>query len=61
MPVVWKKAYGKGRVFYNSVAHALSHITDEPSEEGMEIIKRGIQWASASKYEPMEEWMSVIY
>lgn len=61
MPVVWKKAYGKGRVFYTSVGHALSHITDEPSEEGMEIIKRGIQWASASKYEPMEEWMSVIY
>lgn len=59
MPVVWKKSYDKGRIFYTSLGHNLNHVIDIP--EGMEIIKRGIQWASASKYEPMEKWMSPKY
>lgn len=59
MPVVWKKMYGKGRIFYTSLGHNLSHITDVPEAE--EIIKRGIKWASASKYEPAEEWVSPAY
>jgi len=59
MPVVWKKMYGKGRIFFTSLGHNLSHVTD--SEHGMEIIKRGIRWASASKYEEPEKWISPAY
>ncbi len=59
MPVIWKKTYGKGRIFYTSLGHNLSHVVDVP--EGMTIIKRGIQWASASKYAPSEEWITPKY
>lgn len=59
MPVIWKKSFGKGRVFYTSLGHFLTHVIDQPS--GMEIIKRGIQWASASKYIPEEKWVSPKY
>jgi len=59
MPVTWKKMHGKGRIFYTSVGHNLSHITDKP--DAMEMLKRGIKWASASKYEPVEKWLSPIY
>ena len=59
MPVIWKKAYGKGRIFYTSLGHNLAHVVDQPS--GMKIIQRGIQWASASKYEPMEKWINPMY
>ncbi len=59
MPVIWKKSYGKGRIFYTSLGHNLSHVLDAP--EGMTIIKRGIKWASASKYEPMEAWIDPKY
>ncbi len=47
MPVVWKKTYGKGRVFYSSMGHNAS-VFDTP--EALEITKRGIMWASDSKY-----------
>jgi len=59
MPVIWKKSYGKGRIFYTSLGHNLAHVIDQPS--GMMIIKRGIQWASASKYLPMESWVTPKY
>ena len=42
MPVVWKKYYGKGRVFYSSLCHDAADF-DVP--EAMEIMKRGILWA----------------
>ena len=42
MPVVWKKYYGKGRVFYSSLCHVASDF-DVP--ETLEIMKRGIKWA----------------
>jgi type 1 glutamine amidotransferase len=58
MPVVWKKYYGKGRVFYISVGHTPKDF-DIP--EAMEILRRGIRWASGSKYEPYEKWMSPVY
>ncbi|MFC1724569.1 ThuA domain-containing protein [candidate division KSB1 bacterium] len=45
MPVVWKKMYGKGRVFYTSLGH-VSKDFDVP--EAREIVKRGILWASHS-------------
>lgn len=45
MPVVWKKHYGKGRVFYSSLGHVAS---DFNVPEAFEIMKRGIRWASES-------------
>ena len=46
MPVVWKKKYGKGRVFYSSLGHVAS---DFKVPEALEIMKRGIRWASESR------------
>lgn len=43
MPVVWKRMYGKGRVFYTSFGH-VAHDFNIP--EVLEIVKRGILWAS---------------
>jgi type 1 glutamine amidotransferase len=58
MPVVWKKMYGKGRVFYSSLGHVMK---DFEVHEALEIMKRGIKWASASKYEPAEPWRNPVY
>lgn len=43
VPVVWKKLYGKGRVFYNSIGH--SKETFEIPEVWT-LIKRGVSWAA---------------
>jgi len=43
MPVVWKKFYGKGRVFYTSLGHVAADF-DVP--EAREIVKRGMLWAA---------------
>ncbi|QBD77767.1 ThuA domain-containing protein [Ktedonosporobacter rubrisoli] len=43
VPVVWKKQWGKGRVFYSSLGHVRSDF-DVP--EVLEITKRGMLWAS---------------
>jgi type 1 glutamine amidotransferase len=59
MPVTWKKMHGKGRIFYTSVGHNLAHITERP--DAIEMLKRGIKWASASKYDAAEKWLSPIY
>jgi uncharacterized protein len=59
MPVTWKKMHGKGRIFYTSVGHSLDHITKVP--DAIEMLKRGIKWASASKYLPAEKWLSPVY
>jgi len=58
MPIVWKKMYGKGRVFYSSLGHVSN---DFSVPEALEIMKRGITWASQSKYAPVEEWVSTVY
>ena len=58
MPVVWKKTYGEGRVFYNSLGHVAADF-DVP--EALEIMKRGIRWASESKYRQTEPWMNPVY
>jgi len=57
-PVVWKKMYGKGRVFYSSLGHVMK---DFEVPEALEIMKRGIRWASASKYDPPEPWKKPVY
>ncbi len=43
MPVVWKRMYGQGRVFYSSLGHVASDF-DVP--EVKEIQRRGMLWAS---------------
>lgn len=43
MPVVWKKRWGAGRVFYSSLGHVARDF-DVP--EALEIMKRGMLWAS---------------
>lgn len=58
MPVVWKKMYGNGRVFYTSLGHVMK---DFEVPEALEILKRGIRWASASKYEEPEPWKNPVY
>jgi type 1 glutamine amidotransferase len=58
IPVVWKKAYGNGRVFYSSLGHV---VGDFNVPEALEIQKRGIRWASMSKFEPMEPWHQPVY
>jgi uncharacterized protein len=58
VPVCWKKAYGKGRVFYSSLGHVSA---DFKVPQVFEIMKRGILWALASKYEPQETWVRPAY
>ncbi len=58
IPVVWKKYYGNGRVFYSSLGHVM---TDFDVPEAFEIMKRGIRWAAESKYAPKEKWVSPVY
>ncbi|MFN2283916.1 MAG: ThuA domain-containing protein [Anaerolineae bacterium] len=43
MPVAWKRMYGQGRVFYASVGHVAK---DFEVPEALEIVKRGMLWAS---------------
>ena len=58
VPVVWKKVYGKGRVFYSSLGHVAA---DFEVPEALEIQKRGIRWASMSKYKPLPKWVQPAY
>lgn len=43
MPVVWKRMWGKGRVFYCSLGHVR---TDFDVPEARELVLRGMLWAS---------------
>ncbi len=43
MPVVWKRMWGKGRVFHSTLGHK-AHDFDV--EEAREIQRRGMSWAS---------------
>jgi len=47
MPVVWKRMYGEGRVFYTSLGHVAK---DFDVFEAREIVKRGMLWASGQFY-----------
>lgn len=58
MPVIWKKMYGEGRVFYSSIGHNAEHLS---VPDAYEILKRGIIWSANSKYEPKEKWVSPVY
>jgi type 1 glutamine amidotransferase len=43
MPVVWKRQWGQGRVFYTSLGHVAK---DFEVPEAREILKRGMLWAA---------------
>ena len=43
MPVVWKRMYGEGKVFYSSLGHVTSDF-DVP--EVRELTRRGLLWAT---------------
>lgn len=43
MPVVWKRRFGKGRVFYTSLGHVAADF-DVP--EALEITRRGLLWSA---------------
>jgi type 1 glutamine amidotransferase len=43
MPVVWKRMWGAGKVFYSSLGHV---ARDFEVEEAKEIQKRGLVWAA---------------
>ena len=43
IPVVWKRRWGRGRVFYCSVGHIAS---DFEVPEAREIVRRGMLWAT---------------
>ena len=58
IPVVWKKTYGKGRVFYSSLGHVAE---DFNIPEVLEIMKRGICWAALSLYEQTEDLVRPAY
>jgi hypothetical protein len=43
MPVVWKRMYGAGKVFYSSLGHV---ARDFNVPEAKEIVRRGMRWAT---------------
>lgn len=50
MPYIWKRMYGKGRIFYTSLGHVAEEFIKVP--EAMEIVKRGMQWAARERIKP---------
>ena len=58
MPVVWKKNYGKGRIFYSSIGH---HLTEFEVPEVMTMQMRGFRWASEGKYAQKEFTITPAY
>ena len=58
MPVVWKKNYGKGRIFYSSIGH---HLTEFEVPEVITMQMRGFRWASEGKYAEKELTITPAY
>ena len=58
MPVVWKKTFGKGRIFYSSIGH---HLTDFDVPEVITMQMRGFRWASEGKYAEEEHTITPAY
>lgn len=58
MPVVWKKNYGKGRIFYSSIGH---YLTEFKVPEVMTMQMRGFRWASEGKYSEIEQTITPVY
>ncbi len=58
MPVVWKRMYGTGRVFYSSLGHT-ADVFDTP--EVLTIMQRGILWASESRHTATPDLVNPVY
>ena len=58
MPVIWKKNYGKGRVFYRSIGH---YLRECEIPEVLTMQMRGFRWASEGKYHLKENLISPVY
>lgn len=58
MPVAWEKMFGKGRVFYTSLGHQ-PEVYNTP--DALTLLKRGILWASRSKYETTPDLVTPKY
>ena len=58
MPVIWKKNYGKGRVFYSSIGH---YLREFEIPEVLTMQMRGFRWASEGKYHLKENLISPVY
>jgi type 1 glutamine amidotransferase len=43
IPVVWKRPWGAGRVFFSSLGHV---VTDFDVPEARAIAQRGMRWAT---------------
>ena len=43
IPVVWKRPWGAGRVFFSSLGHV---VKDFDVPEAREIVQRGMRWAT---------------
>jgi hypothetical protein len=59
MPVVWKKMYGKGRVFYSALGHDSGDFKETP--EIFTLMQRGMKWAAESKYAQTPHLVSSVY
>jgi type 1 glutamine amidotransferase len=58
IPIAWKKAYGKGRVFYTSLGHVAK---DFEVPEALTIMQRGILWASESRHVETPDLVAPVY
>lgn len=58
IPVIWKKYFGEGRVFYYSIGHNMEEF-DIP--QSWSIMQRGFRWASEGKVQPVEDWLRPVY
>jgi type 1 glutamine amidotransferase len=59
IPVIWKKMWGYGRVFYSSLGHVAK---DFEVYEALETMKRGIRWAAESKEKRGQtQWLNPVY
>jgi len=58
MPMIWKKNYGKGRIFYSSIGH---NLYDFDTPELMTMQMRGFRWASEGKYANKEPTITPVY
>lgn len=43
MPVVWKKRFGEGRVFFSALGHDARELASEPA---LTLLTRGLAWAA---------------
>jgi type 1 glutamine amidotransferase len=43
VPISWRRNYGKGRIFYTSLAHSYDQLF---SSANMSMILNGIKWCS---------------